>query len=1320
MGFITDNFSFDASSNTYTLNNTVTISTQVLDDLGTVTQDIIVDGNSKKIIVQCNDFDGLFTGGGQVTDNQSDVITSQYYIELKNFIIEVTGNVKCALIKATGSVKITNCQIIINGNLTDSAGGLVYVSDNTTSSFKKIKIDKSFVTVNGNIGTNSGPLSGYMANGNYIEISNSYSVVNGNLGENSGAFLGAYNGANRTTTIDGCYCIFNGSMGDYSGILAGSYFGSNGSVTINNFYMVTNIDNIPATNNACWISNHRSNLMPTITLIRVGVFNITSKTMKINGYDNSGTWTDGPITGTFINKSIYSEFKTSLLDGLISTYFDTTKFKLRHNKFSQVDDYELNQIKNITNYNWILSGTTNSNIQLLNIDKNFLLLFALPVGTKTIDLPINSTTHGQSNATVNWCDGTTIETNITNTKSHTYTLDSPKFVLISISGIVKRFGRDWDFQNEEPWSGSDYLYEVVSFGQVGLISLSRAFNVNWNTQGILTKIPAHLPSTITDLSYCFADARLLNDPNICLWNVSNINNMSGTFQVTHNFNQNISGWNVSNVTNMFAMFNGAIAFNQNISSWNVSNVSDMGYMFGSASAFNQDISGWNVSNVTHMNGMFSDASAFKQNISGWNFSHVNNIWGMISSCGYNYEQYSQFIQGLSTNSNLPTNLHLGYTGKIRLNNEATNQAYNNLTKSVGSGGKNLTIYDGGAYTQNEISTYNPNTVIKIDSNRTVTISNIKTIITDSGGLFNSYRSNENYTVTFNISNTKKYKLIGYINYDSSQLNEVPTINAQDYIKIFGPDDIILFNSDETDTSFSSKINIDIEYKATFKIQTVSDYFQSACGFYLELIEGGKTITLLSSFSIDNKDFTGNSFTFTPTLPTIISGNTSGTISYSSSDTLIAIVNASTGLITVNTAGIVFITASVAESPEYTGASQVAMLKITDPTEEVSNDEFESLEEFFLSTDNTIGTNPLTVSEPVSSISLSNTLIDTDSIIADVYVNNSTSNVDIAVSSNVSVVSEPNTILAIASIAVENAPRVTSSVQSLSSTSSINVLSILEIKTTAGKLNFSVNVIDLSKRYYAAHFNSSGQIDRTVQGTLSNGIVNFELSGFSMQVMFSSNEEINGGGAIISSGGDPIIQPLIGKQFALATHIKFVNLLADYSNNVFINGQVDILKPIDFPKSIYWDNGFVLTNTVSHIYSNSYYRKFRIWFNGESIEVNADSLQVTNLTDLTKVKIIKFKPKYGLKSISFNKTYPLFDSTQGIRISLGNYLLTIFTDINTDDRHYIELLNSMPYNLSQTSGALIDYNKIIRISSLSGPELFTYTSNPFSQQIYKLM
>ncbi|MCZ9838933.1 BspA family leucine-rich repeat surface protein [Brachyspira hyodysenteriae] len=121
-----------------------------------------------------------------------------------------------------------------------------------------------------------------------------------------------------------------------------------------------------------------------------------------------------------------------------------------------------------------------------------------------------------------------------------------------------------------------------------------------------------------------------NSISLNSWNVSNVTNMSGMFQVAESFNQPLDKWDVSKVTTMRAMFNYAKAFNQDISNWNVSKVEDMGYMFSICVNFNQPINDWDVSKVKTMEGMFRSAFKFNQPLDKWNTSKVENMNQMFN------------------------------------------------------------------------------------------------------------------------------------------------------------------------------------------------------------------------------------------------------------------------------------------------------------------------------------------------------------------------------------------------------------------------------------------------------------------------------------------------------------------------------------------------------------------------------------------------------------------------------------------------------------------------------------------------------------------
>lgn len=158
----------------------------------------------------------------------------------------------------------------------------------------------------------------------------------------------------------------------------------------------------------------------------------------------------------------------------------------------------------------------------------------------------------------------------------------------------------------------------------------------------------YFDSPPTDFSNLFYTNSTINDPDISLWNVSNITNMYGMFQNASSFNQDIGNWDVSNVTDMTNMFRLATNFNQDIGDWNVSSVTTMRYMF-TDTPFNQDIGDWDVSSVTDMYIMFGAASNFNQDIGNWDVSNVTNMFAMFAGAS----NFNQDLSGWCV-TNIPT------------------------------------------------------------------------------------------------------------------------------------------------------------------------------------------------------------------------------------------------------------------------------------------------------------------------------------------------------------------------------------------------------------------------------------------------------------------------------------------------------------------------------------------------------------------------------------------------------------------------------------------------------------------------------------------
>ena len=168
------------------------------------------------------------------------------------------------------------------------------------------------------------------------------------------------------------------------------------------------------------------------------------------------------------------------------------------------------------------------------------------------------------------------------------------------------------------WLQSNAVTEITDFGDFGITNPKFSFET-------LIKVPAVLPTFITDMTQMFHQCLVFNDPSVINWDTSNVTNMTAVFYRSPIFNQPIGNWDVSNVTEMDSMFESSSAFNQPLDTWNTANVTDMLAMFKGASAFNQDISAWNVGNVAGMSMMFDSASSFAQNLNQWCVPNILSI-----------------------------------------------------------------------------------------------------------------------------------------------------------------------------------------------------------------------------------------------------------------------------------------------------------------------------------------------------------------------------------------------------------------------------------------------------------------------------------------------------------------------------------------------------------------------------------------------------------------------------------------------------------------------------------------------------------------------
>jgi surface protein len=153
-----------------------------------------------------------------------------------------------------------------------------------------------------------------------------------------------------------------------------------------------------------------------------------------------------------------------------------------------------------------------------------VLVFNTALGDTTVEVPLAGTV----NCVVDWGDGLTDSYTTTGTKTHTYA--SGGVYTVQIFGILTSFGGIVTRPE---------LTACLSFGEIGLTSLSQAFRSCAN----LTQVPTSLPVT------------------------SSVTTMQRMFYVASSFNQDISGWDTSSVTLMIEMFRFAVAFQQPLNTW---------------------------------------------------------------------------------------------------------------------------------------------------------------------------------------------------------------------------------------------------------------------------------------------------------------------------------------------------------------------------------------------------------------------------------------------------------------------------------------------------------------------------------------------------------------------------------------------------------------------------------------------------------------------------------------------------------------------------------------------------------------------------------
>ena len=263
----------------------------------------------------------------------------------------------------------------------------------------------------------------------------------------------------------------------------------------------------------------------------------------------------------------------------------------------------------------------------------FITVWETTTAGESITIP--TATDATYDYTIDWGDGSAVESGQTGNATHSYATAGEYDV--SITGTFPRIY----FNNT---GDKTKILEVKQWGSQPWTSMASAFYGCRNLNITAADVPDL--TTVSSMESMFNDTNLSIANNINDWDVSNVTNMTSMFS-SSSFGQAIGNWDTSNVTSMGSMFNDATAFNQDLSGWDTSAVTNMAYMFAGATVYNQDLSSWDTSSVTNMKFMFY-ATAFNQDIGAWDTSNVTTMWGMFYAAVFNQDLSSWDTSNVTT------------------------------------------------------------------------------------------------------------------------------------------------------------------------------------------------------------------------------------------------------------------------------------------------------------------------------------------------------------------------------------------------------------------------------------------------------------------------------------------------------------------------------------------------------------------------------------------------------------------------------------------------------------------------------------------------
>lgn len=152
-----------------------------------------------------------------------------------------------------------------------------------------------------------------------------------------------------------------------------------------------------------------------------------------------------------------------------------------------------------------------------------------------------------------------------------YYFDSPTPVVrklfVNDNGVIRRLKKLWTLYDNSPrliFGGHFFPLSNTSVDPT---------NQSWRTNNpgytFIPNVGITTRGVMTNARDMLLNNNSFNDPDVALWDTSNVISMESMFRGCDSFNQDISVWDTSRVTNMQQMLQDTNVFNQDISGWNV-------------------------------------------------------------------------------------------------------------------------------------------------------------------------------------------------------------------------------------------------------------------------------------------------------------------------------------------------------------------------------------------------------------------------------------------------------------------------------------------------------------------------------------------------------------------------------------------------------------------------------------------------------------------------------------------------------------------------------------------------------------------------------